>query len=338
MELNLAKYSGKNKVKYVSSYLHFLLLSFIACTKLFIRNSVDIIYVHNMPNFLVFAAIVPLLFGKKVILDIHDTLIETYSTKFRSLSNKISMWSLYLEEYICCALACKIICVNDVQREALIKRCIPQRKIVISMNVPDPKRFCAEKKELGFREKKDGFRMVYYGTMAKMLGIDVAIKAVALLKDRIPGFEFHIIGSRGETEEFINLSERLGVERVIKFYREFFSLEDLFKIVDDMDLGIVPNRKNPATELMLPVKMLESIALGIPVVVPRLKAIEYYFGDDMVFYFEPDNVDSLARTIYEAYEDEVKRKAKAKNARGFLSKFGWQTHKYDLINLYKLLS
>jgi glycosyltransferase involved in cell wall biosynthesis len=105
-----------------------------------------------------------------------------------------------------------------------------------------------------------------------------------------------------------------------------------------MDLVVVPNRKNTATELMLPVKLLDSVALGIPVVVPRLKAIEYYFSDDMVFYFEPDNVDSLADTILYAYNNRDERIRKAENAKSFLEKYGWEKHKFDLINMYKSLS
>lgn len=104
-----------------------------------------------------------------------------------------------------------------------------------------------------------------------------------------------------------------------------------------MDLGVVPNRKNAATELMLPVKLLECIALGIPVVAPRLKTIEYYFSDDMLFYFEPDNIDSLADAILYAYNNETERIKKAKNAKRFLEKYGWEKHKWDLINMYNQL-
>ena len=56
-----------------------------------------------------------------------------------------------------------------------------------------------------------------------------------------------------------------------------------------MDAVVVPNRRNAATELMLPVKMMEGIALGLPVFAPRLKAIEHYFSGDQIFYFDPDD-------------------------------------------------
>ena len=104
-----------------------------------------------------------------------------------------------------------------------------------------------------------------------------------------------------------------------------------------MDIGIIGNRKDMATELMLPVKMLEYIAMGIPVVAPKLKTIEYYFNEKMLCFYEPENVESMADAIYKLYKDEKLRKKQAKNAKTFLDKYGWETHKMDLINLYRNL-
>jgi glycosyltransferase involved in cell wall biosynthesis len=121
------------------------------------------------------------------------------------------------------------------------------------------------------------------------------------------------------------------------FFQKQTPLSHLVKTLETMDLGIVPNRKNSATELMLPVKMLECMALGIPVVAPRLKTIEYYFSDDMVYYFKPEDVTSLSESILNALANKDGRTRKAQNAMDFLKKYGWEKHKYDLINLYRSL-
>jgi len=60
----------------------------------------------------------------------------------------------------------------------------------------------------------------------------------------------------------------------------------------------VANRKNLATDLMLPVKMLEYTALDILVVAPRLNTINYYFRDGMVSSFKPTGVESLSSVVY----------------------------------------
>lgn len=336
-ELNVSKYRGKSNGRYLMSYLLFLFLSFFACNELLRKKSLDIVHIHNMPNFLIFSAIIPYLFGKKIILDIHDTVIETYATKFEGIASKIFSRLFYLEEVICCAIAHKIICVNHIQREALLKRGIPESKIVILMNVPDPVRFNYTRRIKRRVDIPGSFKLVYFGTISKRLGVDLAIRAVSKIVNKIPELEFHILGNGDDLQEFISLSKELGVERSIRFYRKVFPLEELIKILDDMDMCIVPNRKNSATELMLPVKMLECVALGIPVVVPRLKAIEYYFSNDMVGYFEPENIDSMADAILDTFNNEPKRINRSERARLFLKKYGWDTHKHDLFDLYKSL-
>ena len=67
-ELNLAKYRGESRAKYILEYVKFLLLAMSACTNHFLKRSLDIVHVHNMPNALVFSATVPRIFGKPVIV------------------------------------------------------------------------------------------------------------------------------------------------------------------------------------------------------------------------------------------------------------------------------
>jgi len=100
---------------------------------------------------------------------------------------------------------------------------------------------------------------------------------------------------------------------------------------------VISNRRSPATELMLPVKMLEYIAFDIPVVVPRLRAIQYYFDENMATFFEPENLDSLADAILSLYGSRARRELQAREARCFLDHYGWETHQSELIDLYKSL-
>jgi glycosyltransferase involved in cell wall biosynthesis len=85
---------------------------------------------------------------------------------------------------------------------------------------------------------------------------------------------------------------------------------------------------------MLPVKLLEYVALGIPVVAPRLKCIRHYFTESMVSFFEPEDVDSMAASILALYRDPDRRQAQARQAKTFLDRFGWDRHKHDLIRMY----
>jgi len=340
-ELNIQKYRGKSNFKYIVSYFHFMILAFIECNRLLFNKRIDIIHVHNMPNFVVFAAIIPYLFRKKIVLDVHDTMVETYAAKFGNNSSRTKRTLLSsilrLEEKISCAITNRIVCVNQIQKEALVKRGIPENKITVLLNVPDPKRLTNSVKRHEKDKSNNKYKIVYHGTMAKRLGVDLAIYAVAELKNKVDGLEFLIIGHGDDMEEFISLGRELRSEEYIHF-REPVPYEELVDLLGEMDLEVIPNPRNAATELMLPVKLLDCVAVGIPVVAPRLKAIEHYFSDNMLTFYEPESVEALSGAILYTYHHRAESAQKAINAGKFLEKYGWDTHKFDLINMYHGLS
>ena len=333
-ELDIAKYRGKSGARYMQSYLRFTFLALLECAKLLTRKSLDVVHVHNMPNFLVFAGLVPLLAGKPIILDVHDTMVETYTAKFATRSSRILDWGLRLEEAVSTRMARHVVCVNDIQKAAMVGRGVRREKIVVAMNVPDPEVF-DHKRIIRARPNGDGkFRMIYHGTVTKRLNVDLAVLAVSKLNGRIPGFEFHVVGDGDDLKEFQDLSRDLGVAEQVHFLGRV-PLEGLIPILEAMDLGIVTNGRNLATDLMLPVKMLECIALGIPVVAPRLRTIEHYFSDEMIFYFQPDDVDSMAEAILRAFSSPEARISRATEARRFLESHGWESHKSDFLRMYR---
>jgi glycosyltransferase involved in cell wall biosynthesis len=328
-ELDVAKYRGHNKISYVLSYLTFLVLASIACTRLFFRSHLKVIHVHNMPDLLVFAATIPRLLGCKVVLDLHDTVPETYAAKFGKIS-PIIREALCVEERVSCSMADRLICVNHVQREVVIQRGIPPGKVntVITMPKFIPKGYSC-------RDGANGpvFRMVNHGTIAKRLGNDLLIEAAAKLRVEIPGFELHIVGGGGDIDELLELRRSLGLNNHVHFHKAV-PWDELADKLSTMDVGIVANRVNVATQLMLPSKLIDYVVLGIPAIVPRLKALEYYFSDDMVSYFEPENVDSLVAATVQLYRDSGRRCRQAQNARSFLAKYNWENQEDGLKRLY----
>lgn len=335
IELGMRKYIGKDKALIVLSYLKFLFLAFYTCSRLFLKRQVEVVHVHNMPNFLIFAGILPRIFGRKMILDVHDSVPETFRGRFGKLSEPFYR-ILCLEESICCALAHKVVCVNDVQREVLIKRGISAKKVAVLLNVPDHKIFEFDpERAQSYVNHKRTFNLVYHGTIDPMLGVDLAIEAVSHLTDRIPGIHFYILGKGRGLDQLICLARKLEIEDRVHFSRKNFPLEVLPTLLKEMDLGVIPNRKNVATDLMLPVKLLEYVAIGMPVVAARLRTIEHYFSEDMISYFEPENVKSMANAILNLYEDGTQRRQKTLRASMFLERFGWEKHHMDLIRLYQ---
>jgi glycosyltransferase involved in cell wall biosynthesis len=333
VELSCDKYRGKSPIRYLLTYLNFTLRAFFVLSKLFIARGFDAIHFHNMPDFVVFAAVLPRLLGRPVVLDIHDSMPETFSGKFPTLFGRAFFRAMCAEEKLCSLFATKIICVNHPQKEILVNRGIPSDKIIVLMNVPDDKRFT--RYGTATRHDTTKFRLVYHGTIAHRLGVDLIIRAVAKLRDSIPGLEFHIVGNGDDEQSCIRLVNEMGLEQHV-FFRGPIPLDNLPSLLlREMDLGVIGNRQSVATDLMLPVKMIECIALGIPVVVPKLQTINYYFTEKMVKYFMPEDVDSLASAIIDLYRKPSERHSQAASALKFLDTYGWERHKRNLLDYYQ---
>ena len=336
-EVDQHKYQGEDKLSYILSYLFFVLRCGLICTLDFLRRRLDIVHVHNMPDFLVFAALIPRVLGCKLILDIHDSVPETYLSKF-SGKNSQMFKLLCIEETVCAAMAHRVICVNHTQKEVVVGRGVCPAKITISMNVPDPSLFPMDGLMPKAVKKDDAFRMIYHGTIADRLGVDLVVRAVAELAERIPKLQFHVWSKKGPALDAIGtLGRSLNVSDRLHLLPGGLPLEQLADALKAMDIGVIGNRKGVATELMLPVKLMEYIAVGIPVVAPRLRCIQHYFSDEMISFYEPENVSSMAAAIYELYLSPEKRCRQAQAARRFLEQYGWQNHQHDLLDMYRNL-
>jgi glycosyltransferase involved in cell wall biosynthesis len=318
IELNVQKYRGQNKLFYVLSYLTFLLLAAIRCTYLFFRRHLKVIHVHNMPDLLVFATLVPRMFGCKVVLDIHDSMPETYAGKFSAPGLLFKL--LALEERLSCALANRVIAVNDVQRDVIAGRSVRAGKIVTVVTMPPFRDLPAGEKNEGQR-----FRVVNHGTITRRLGIDLLVQAIAKVAGAIPELELHIIGAGDDLDEVAELTRSLGIAGKTHFHRPV-RWDALPRELQGMDVGVVANRVNIASDLMLPSKLIDYVSLGIPAVVPKFKTIEHYFTAEMVSYFEPENVASLADAILRLYRDKARRQSQPVKACSFLEQHNWNTN------------
>ena len=79
------------------SYLFKLTLFFIRSAWFIARRQISkpyqLIHVHSVPDYEVFAALIPKLFGIKIILDIHDIVPEFYASKllFKSQASMLTL-------------------------------------------------------------------------------------------------------------------------------------------------------------------------------------------------------------------------------------------------------
>jgi glycosyltransferase involved in cell wall biosynthesis len=315
------KYQGKSTLMYVWSYLIFFLKSSLLLARRSFRQRYDVVHVHNMPNALVFAAIGPKLLGARLMLDVHDLMTVNYMAKFNAGESDPPVQALKIEQWLSAKFADQIFCADHNQQDYLVEHCrVPRNKITVLMNLPNVELF----RPVTTEKKSEVFRIVYHGTIARRLGIDLIVKAMAQVVERIPA-EIWVYGSGDYLPEAVALTSQLHLEEKVHFSRTFFPVEQIPEMVCGMDLGIIGNRCNLACDkYMLPVKLLEYVYLGIPVVAPHLKVIARYFDDTMVRYYEPENVEQMADSIVELFHDREERERLARAASTFYQKHNIQ--------------
>jgi len=313
----MSKYQGENTLLYVWSYLKFFLESSFLLARRSFRHRYDVVHVHNMPNALVFAAVGPKMLGARLMLDVHDLMPVTYMAKFDAGENDLPVKILKIEQRLSAMFADHVFCADHNQQDYLVEQCgVARQKITVLMNLPNIDLFAPMKTE----KKNEVFRIVYHGTITHRLGIDLIVRAMGRVADRIPA-ELWVYGSGDYLPEAIALSSQLGLGEKVHFSRKFFPVEQIPEFVSGMDLGIIGNRRNLACDrYMLPVKLLEYVYLGVPVIAPRLAVIARYFDDTMVRYYEPENVEQMADSVVELFHNREERERLARTASTFYQK------------------
>jgi glycosyltransferase involved in cell wall biosynthesis len=144
----------------------------------------------------------------------------------------------------------------------------------------------------------------------------------------IPDALLHIHGRGDYLADIRALTIDLDLETQVELTTDFLSARDLSSLIRSFDIGVVPYRRDVFTDGILPTKLLEYVALGVPAVVPRTTVISHYFSDDAVEFFNPNDIQDLARHICRLYRDKVRRSQLVRNAEQFNSLYNW-SHQRD---------
>ena len=296
-----------SKLNYIAQYLLFLVLCFMKLSWLHLRNRYDMVIVHNMPDILVLSALVPKMTGSKVMLDLHDPVPEIFMTKYCvDQSHPVVRLLAFIET--CCIRFCDIVITPNISfRNLFVSRGCPEGKICIVMNSPIERIFscCREQPRPVTRKDPESFVIMFHGSIFERHGVDTAVEAMAQLKQEISQLQFKVFGDGDYLKEFLQLIEAHDLGDVVK-YRGLVPLEQIAKEIQDSDIGIITNKRNPFTDVNFPTRIFEYLSLGKAVVAPMTQGILDYFDDKSIFYFEPGDPQSLCNAILRIYRGREK--------------------------------
>jgi glycosyltransferase involved in cell wall biosynthesis len=297
-----------------------------------LRRRYDVVYVHNMPNFFVFAGLVPKLGGARVVLDVHDPIAELL-TSIRG--RDLPPWLRRLtaaEERVSLAFTDSVITVNEPMRERMRTRF--RGPVTVVMNLPHTAVRPATGLPSGSMPGPG--RIVYCGSIADRNGVDLAVTALSRLTDEFPQLRLRIIGDGPAAESVRALAERLGVADRVEF-AGFVTHAEVPVLVGGAAAGIAPQRDDIFGSLVFSEKVADYITLGLPVACSDIATMRHYFSDDELLFFEPGNPDDLARAIRELLTDPALAAKRAASSRARLDQLSGPAQKEALIQAVETL-
>ncbi|MFZ5877423.1 MAG: glycosyltransferase family 4 protein [Nitrospirota bacterium] len=318
----------RGKFSYLIKLLGFFLNSSGFITKQHAQNRYDLIHVHSIPDFEVFATLFAKMTGARIILDIHDIVPEFYASKFNVRHDSVVFKALAWIEKASIAFSDHVIISNHIWENTILSRSAKKDKCTTKLNYPDVSIFYRRP-----RRRKDGkFIVMYPGTINWHQGLDIAVKAFAQISGQVPEAEFHIYGSGPTRNEIQSLISDLRLQDRV-FLRGTLPSTQMAEVMANADLGIVPKRNDPFGGDAFSTKILEFMALGVPVVVSATRIDRYYFNDNIVRFFEPENAQDLAAAISEVARSQELRDRLTSNAMNFVSDYTWDKKEKEYLSL-----
>jgi len=321
----------KSALKYFFQLALFFFKSTLFLTLSSFRKKYDLIHVTNPPDIFVFAAIIPKLLGAKIILDIYDISPELFMRKLHVPEDKIIIKIMKLFEKISVRFADLVITVHEIWKQKLVSRSVPPWKCMVVLNSPDVDIF--RSLDADRPRPSNGFNLYYHGSLEEHFGIDTMLKAMPIIKRHIPGASLHIYGKGRDVDAYKSLMTKLKIDNYVNF-NDVVPFYDLPGILADADVGIVPTKGSVFADEALSMKALEYLTLGIPIVISKTTVHAYYYNDDMVMFFRPDNHEDLARCAIDIFNNPDKRKQLLAGSQQFMRKHNWRVYKkkyYDAI-------
>lgn len=161
----------------------------------------------------------------------------------------------------------------------------------------------------------DRFTIGYAGALVPYEGLDLLLEAVAQLRAGGADIAVKLIGD-GSARDMLEARVRsLRLENAVEFMGKL-SPDAARERIATCSLVCLPRRPDRVCEIVPPIKLVETMAIGVPLVLPDLPAFraEAIDGETALFFRAGDSSD-LARAIAQVQADQAAATARASEAR-----------------------
>lgn len=312
---------SKNLLGAYIGLLRFQLWSFFRL----IKDDFDVVHCHNFDTLIVgyFAG---KLKKKRIVFDIHD-LYFTYPTlekesrllRFTSkVLQRLEMWFVGRVDSII---------VTTPKYYEYYSKIASQKPMIILYNSPE-KAFSESTSPVN---QVDEFVVSYIGSVRYEKQLNTLIKATGSM----PQVKVLIVGGGVKAEKIKNKTKN---NKHVVFIDEvsYSKIADYYKISDC--IFSLYDTKDENTKYLCPVKVLEAMAFGIPVIVAKNSYAGEFVEENKVGLAIEDDPLELEKSILLLKSDNrLYGELKSNGLRLFKEKFNWETTSKDLLRMYKTL-
>lgn len=331
--IDLGKKRG-SLLRYLYEYVAFLVWAFFKVARLMGRRRYAVVDANNLPDFLVFAAAPAKWRGAKVVQDMHEITPEFYISKYKMNPDSLMIRALEIIEQWSLRYADAVVNINHPIENLLVERGMAREKSVIVMNSVDEEFFAnaAKADTVGPVASDASFVMMYHGTINHIYGLDIAVDAFSRVHDQMPGAELWIVGTGSEKDAIAGQIKKLGLEARVKLLGRVLP-QEIPRLLKRCDMGVLSTRQDVFLDLSFSNKLSEYVIMGKAVIASRLRTMNYYFSDQALAFFEPNNADDLAKQMLKMYRNPSRRAELAEQARKEFLPIRWEVMRSRYLNL-----
>lgn len=263
--------------------------------KVWWKHRPRLIHLCNPPDLLfLVAAPFKLLFGTRVIYDVHDAWPEMFEAKFGKRG--LLYWGVRIAERLTHLTADVVVTTNrSVQRIALDRGGKEAWDVFVVRTSP--------KIPTGTSTENPGLRngrkylVGYVGVMGNADGVDYLVRAAAHVVGKVgrKDVKFLLMGTGPEHGRLTMLRDQLGLQDFVDLPGRV-SNEFLFSALKTMDLGVACDPINPYNDHCTMNKTLEYMAFGKPQVMFATREGRESAGDAAV-YVDENSAEKLGDAI-----------------------------------------
>jgi glycosyltransferase involved in cell wall biosynthesis len=226
--------------------------------------------------------------------------------------------------------------------DELAARGVAREKISIVHNSVDEQRFTPRRKDaelmLRFGLNSTSFTVVYAGSLLYYEGVDDLVRALDILLAK--GLDATLVIA-GDGEAMVSLQElvaELRLERRVKLVGKL-SPEDIPGLWSLADAAAFPRKPFKVCQLVSPLKPLEPMAMGVPVVVSDVAALrEMVREGELGLIHRAGDFEALAARLSELAADAANRQRLGKAARAaVLEERLWSVAGQKVVEIYRRL-